>query len=253
MPMIDDLVTLLPELVLDRARPRRHHGRPVPAARQQVAAHAADGRRAAAGRRRAVRRVGHERHGVQRLLRRRRPVGVHQGRDDRDRHPQRPLRAGVPDRATHPARRVLHDPHQRADRDVRARVERRSHHPLPRPRADDDAVVPAHRPPQDRSLQQRGRAEVLPPRELRQRDSPLRDRLDLRADRDDEHRRHRGGRRRRDERGNAGRDRVPHRWRDLQDRGGPVPLLDPGRLPGRSDPDHRLPLGRARRSGHSRC
>ena len=56
-------------------------------------------------------------------------------------------------------------------------------------------------------------------------------------------------RRRRDERGNAGRDRVPHRWRDLQDRGGPVPLLDPGRLPGRSDPDHRLPLGRAEDRG----
>ena len=52
----------------------------------------------------------------------------------------------------------------------------------------DDAVVPARRPPQDRPLQQRGRAEVLPPRQLRERDPALRDRVDVRADGDDEHR-----------------------------------------------------------------
>ena len=46
--------------------------------------------------------------------------------------------------------------------------------------------------------------------------------------------------------------RVPHDRRRVQDRGRPVPLLDAGRLPGLADARHRLPLGRARRSGRSR-
>ena len=43
--------------------------------------------------------------------------------------------------------------------------------------------------------------------------------------------------------------RVPDDRRRVQDRGGPVPLLDAGRLPGLADAGDRLPLGRARRSG----
>ena len=39
--------------------------------------------------------------------------------------------------------------------------------------------------------------------------------------------------------------RVPHDRRRVQDRGGPVPLLDAGRVPGLADAGHRLPLGRA--------
>ena len=39
--------------------------------------------------------------------------------------------------------------------------------------------------------------------------------------------------------------RLPHDRRRLQDRGGPVPLLDARRLPGLADADHRLSLGRA--------
>ena len=41
------------------------------------------------------------------------------------------------------------------------------------------------------------------------------------------------------------RARVPDDRRRIQDRGGPVPLLDAGRVPGLADPDHRLPVGRA--------
>ena len=40
--------------------------------------------------------------------------------------------------------------------------------------------------------------------------------------------------------------------RRVQDRRGAVPLLDAGRLPGLADAGHRLPVGRARRSAHSR-
>ena len=39
--------------------------------------------------------------------------------------------------------------------------------------------------------------------------------------------------------------RVPDHRRRVQDRGGPVPLLDAGRVPGLADAGHRLPLGRA--------
>ena len=46
--------------------------------------------------------------------------------------------------------------------------------------------------------------------------------------------------------------RVPDDRRRVQDRGRAVPLLDAGRLPGLADARHRLPVGRARRSGRSR-
>ena len=46
--------------------------------------------------------------------------------------------------------------------------------------------------------------------------------------------------------------RVPDDRRRVQDRRRPVPLLDAGRVPGLADADHRLPLGRARRSARSR-
>ena len=39
--------------------------------------------------------------------------------------------------------------------------------------------------------------------------------------------------------------RVPDDRRRVQDRRGPVPLLDAGRVPGLADAGHRLPLGRA--------
>ena len=39
--------------------------------------------------------------------------------------------------------------------------------------------------------------------------------------------------------------RLPDDRRRVQDRGGPVPLLDTRRVPGLTDADHRLPVGRA--------
>ena len=45
--------------------------------------------------------------------------------------------------------------------------------------------------------------------------------------------------------GPGDRPRVPDDGRRVQDRRGPVPLLDAGRVPGLADADHRLPVGRA--------
>ena len=53
-----------------------------------------------------------------------------------------------------------------------------------------------------------------------------------------------GGLRRPMRPGRAGGDRDADRRRDLQGGRGAVPLLDAGRLPGRADADHRLPVGR---------
>ena len=86
MDYVDDLVTLLPELILVALVLVDHHRRPLPAARQQVAADPAHRRRADPGRRRLRRGVGHQRDGLRRLLRRRRPVRLLQGRHDPDRH-----------------------------------------------------------------------------------------------------------------------------------------------------------------------
>ncbi len=244
LTFLDDIVTILPELVLAGPGAAGPDGRPVPAAPRQVAPHAAHRRRPAARRSRLLRGVGHQRDRVRRVLRRRRRLGLPQGHGNRHRHPERPVRAGVSHVATDPAGRVLDDPRQRDPRHVHPRLERRPHHRVPGPRANGDAVVPAHGPAQDRSLQQRGGAEVLPARQLRERDPPVHCGVGLRADRDDEHRRDRGRARRADERGHPGGARVRARRRHVQDRRGAVPLLDAGRLPGSADADHRVPLGR---------
>ncbi len=210
-----------------------------------MAAHAAHRCRPDPGRCRMRGGLGHERDGLRRLLRGRRSVRLLQGGHDPDRHHLGALRAGIPACAPHPARRVLHDPGQRAAGHVRAGLEQRPDHRLPRPRADDDALVPADRPAQDRSVQQRGRPEVLPARQLRQRHHAVRNQLAVRPHRHHQHRRDRRVGRGPDGRRPPGGDRVPAGRRRVQDRGGAVPLLDPGRVPGGAYADHRVPVGRA--------
>ena len=136
------------------------------------------------GRHHPADRLEHQRHRTGRLLSSRRPLGLPQGRDRGHRHPVRPLRAVVPASKAPTSGRVQRDPAVQPARDVRPLVGERPHHPVPGSRADGDAVLRDGRVPQDRSVQQRGRAQVLPARVFRQRHPPVRHQLDLWADRE---------------------------------------------------------------------
>ena len=107
-----------------------------------------------------------------------------------------------------------------------------------------------------RRLLDRGRDQVLPARLVLERDPAVRARVRVGHDRHDADRR----RLRRSSRsivsggaplapGARPRARVHDHGRRVQDRGGPVPLLDARRVPGLPDAGHRLPVGRAEDRG----
>ena len=136
-----------------------------------------------------------------------------------------------------------------------ARRLRRPAGPVPGPRAHGPAGLRPGRLPQDRRVQHRGRDQVLPARLVLERDLPVRPRVRLGHHGHHEHRRGGGlhgpgrGRGHPDVAGPGPGPRVHDHGRRVQDRGGAVPLLDAGRVPGLPDPGHRLPLRRPQDRG----
>ena len=197
-------------------------------------AHATDRARAARhgrGRRRGVDLA--PQRGAGGDLLRRRAVARDQDGGHRHRSAGRAVLAGIPGIPEAAAGRVQRHPAVLDAGHLRAREQRRPHHALPGPRADGHACLRPDRLPQDRSVQQRGRPEVLPARLVRQRHPPVRRGLDLRSDRIDRvHRDRDRVRGRAHERRGARRARLPDRRRHVQGRRGALPLLDPGRVPG---------------------
>ena len=159
--------------------------------------------------------------------------------------------AGLPHAAGSAGGRVRGDPRVRDDRHDADRGIGRPAPAVPRPRAHGPAGLPAGRLPQDRLVLDRGRDQVLPARLVQLGHLPVRDRVHLGPDRHDAPGRHRrrAGRDRGRDRAAVARPgdgpRVPDDRRRVQDRGGAVPLLDAGRVPGLPDADHGLPVGRS--------
>ena len=121
----------------------------------------------------------------------------------------------------------------------------RPDHQLHRPRDDGGLVLHPRRVHQAEPAVERGGGEVLPARRLLARHPALRDVAPLRAVRLDEHAGDGGGVRGPGAQPAAGARGDPRRQRHgLQDRGGAVPHVGAGRLRGRADADHRVPVGR---------
>ena len=183
-------------------------------------------------------------------LRRRRPDDVPGPHLRRHRRAHDRVRAGLSRSPRAAAGGVLDRAPVRDDRRDADRRLGRPADPVHRPRAHGPARLHARGLPQVRRLLDRGRDQVLPARLVQLGHLPVRARIRLGDDRHDQHRgrpygagSHRGGHESRFA-GADPRARLPDHRRGLQDRRGPVPLLDAGRIPGLADAGHRLPLGR---------
>ena len=164
-------------------------------------------------------------------------------------HPDGSLDAGVHPGGRRDPRRVRHlrglpARALRGARDDDLRQRQRPHHPVRRARGALAAALHHDRArPSPAAAVAGGGAEVLPPRGVLERVLPLRRRAALRLRRvlgpqGDLARDH--DRRRRPRRPAPAGCRAHPRRPALQGRRRAVPLVDPGRLPGRPDPGHRL-------------